>query len=979
MDELFAILAVLAVVLTIITVVGHGLWLLAAAIVRAFSPSRAEKRGSEGRAADSPSTPPGGNSTADEPPAELRGGLGGDPARCPHCGGVIGLSQSLAADRAGADASAQASGVAPARPSGQAEPVSAELVREPRAPSREAEKAPWHQAAAEYFDARDIHWAEPLGALVGGLMMVGSSIALVISLWQQLENVPHLKLAIFVAYSSLVFGAGLYARHRWQLRSTGDGLLTIATLLVPLNFLAMVGLWRGDLEPLTLLSELAALAVFVVLLWLAGATLVPRGRWHLALGTAGGSALVLLGARLGGGWLPIEWLAVGGLLPALLPAGVIGAYLLPMSAWWGGKRSAADSRPTADGAWSRRRALGLLTLLGSVTFAAAVAVGVYGVEAGARLKHLEPLLGGLAASVTLLAIPSLACGTVLVERTRDAAALTTVRTVGTAVVTLAAAVQVLALVVAWPDATWVTVVALTAAAGCLATARFSPTLGPTLFAAGQALTYVAAVTVAMLVTGVEEDNRLAPWAMQSYGIALALVSLAWGVVGERFARGIAGRRQVSFAVVTCVAGLNLLAVAGWMLPELARELTRFPVGTTLAAHAGSVISWYLLGALAAAVWVPWRNTPARVRSATTILLAAAVPWMLASYFTEELAAASALRWTAALCYALVTAALLAGPRLGLRERLEHWRAAARTGGDACSARRSTDESISPASLARWLAVGLIAAPVLLLTLVAAGLQCVGVASRGPAAGTLLGELGPALNYCLPLAVVMAALVGHVMRHRSALTIVAAEAYTLALVAEVFVLTVRGLPPVQWIWTLAPELAGVMLTAACVAWALPRLDRRWGLWHRLGIPRPAAVGNARWFHVAQATAGLLVAGLVLWITLDVGIDGLGADVALFGLSGRLAGPPSALMLLGTTIVMASLGRGREASDSDGFRPDAAGSDRLFASFWRQSALVAGLLLNCAVGWATLSVAPGTLGHQAGLMKMLSSGQFGRNMY
>jgi len=38
--------------------------------------------------------------------------------------------------------------------------------------------------------------------------------------------------------TSAIFGTGLYTEHRWKLPTTSRGLLLIATLLVPLNFLA---------------------------------------------------------------------------------------------------------------------------------------------------------------------------------------------------------------------------------------------------------------------------------------------------------------------------------------------------------------------------------------------------------------------------------------------------------------------------------------------------------------------------------------------------------------------------------------------------------------------------------------------------------------------------------------------------------------------------------------------------------------------
>ena len=87
---------------------------------------------------------------------------------------------------------------------------------------------------AGFMEERNIRWGE----LIGGLLIVGPAIALVISFWEQLAANPYLQLSTFVATCSSVFGVGLYAHHRWKLRSTSVGLLVIATLLVPLCFLA---------------------------------------------------------------------------------------------------------------------------------------------------------------------------------------------------------------------------------------------------------------------------------------------------------------------------------------------------------------------------------------------------------------------------------------------------------------------------------------------------------------------------------------------------------------------------------------------------------------------------------------------------------------------------------------------------------------------------------------------------------------------
>ena len=176
---------------------------------------------------------------------------------------------------------------------------------------------------AAFMEQRNIRWGE----LIGGLLFVCSSVALVVSLWETLERIPYSKFFIFVSISSAVFGVGLYAHHRWKLESTSRALLVIATLLVPLNFVAMASMAKGEWTLLTLVSELVSLAIFAYLVGLAARILVPDGRWLTVAAVLGDSIAVLLAAQLVRADSP-AWLMVGaGRLPVALFAGAVGCYL----------------------------------------------------------------------------------------------------------------------------------------------------------------------------------------------------------------------------------------------------------------------------------------------------------------------------------------------------------------------------------------------------------------------------------------------------------------------------------------------------------------------------------------------------------------------------------------------------------------------------------------------------------------------------
>src|SRR5262249_22678859 len=91
-------------------------------------------------------------------------------------------------------------------------------------------------ALSAFMEERNILWGE----LVGGLLVVGCSLALVLSLWHTFSEQPLFKFAVFTCTVAAVFGAGLYTLQRWKLESTSRGLLLVANLLTPVCQLAMI-------------------------------------------------------------------------------------------------------------------------------------------------------------------------------------------------------------------------------------------------------------------------------------------------------------------------------------------------------------------------------------------------------------------------------------------------------------------------------------------------------------------------------------------------------------------------------------------------------------------------------------------------------------------------------------------------------------------------------------------------------------------
>ena len=203
------------------------------------------------------------------------------------------------------------------------------------------------------MEESNIRWGE----IVGGLLIIGCSTALVVSLWSQISQIPVLKFLIFTTVTAVLFGIGLYTEHRWKLPTTSRGILTTATLLVPLNFLAIAAVSAGA-EPhgaVVIGSELIAPAVFLCLVYFAGRVLTPMWPHLLAAGVLGSSV----------GQLLIRHFASPELSPGLLV--VLGAFPVVCyvaSAVWMLKKALADREI------DEAETIAIFVSLGALTFAA---------------------------------------------------------------------------------------------------------------------------------------------------------------------------------------------------------------------------------------------------------------------------------------------------------------------------------------------------------------------------------------------------------------------------------------------------------------------------------------------------------------------------------------------------------------------------------------------------------------------------------
>jgi hypothetical protein len=153
-----------------------------------------------------------------------------------------------------------------------------------------------------FMEEKNIRWGE----LISGLLIVGSSVGLVISLWATLkEAIPYFPVAVFLTATAAMHAAGLYTLRRWRLKSTSRGLLLVSTLLVPLNVLAAMVL--NETKPAYGTIDYAAfaigLSVLAAIAVSAARVLNRRNPWPLVLavvGTAVGMSTIGRLARPGG-------------------------------------------------------------------------------------------------------------------------------------------------------------------------------------------------------------------------------------------------------------------------------------------------------------------------------------------------------------------------------------------------------------------------------------------------------------------------------------------------------------------------------------------------------------------------------------------------------------------------------------------------------------------------------------------------------
>jgi hypothetical protein len=278
------------------------------------------------------------------------------------------------------------------------------------------------------MEESNIRWGE----IIGGLLIIGCSTALVVSLWAQISEIPVLKFLIFTTVTAVLFGIGLYTEYRWKLPTTSRGILTIATLLVPLNFLAIAAVSAGNTSgALVIGSELAAPAIFLCLVYFAGRIITPGCAHILSAGVLGSSVGQLLVRHFAALDASPSILIFLGAFPVACYVATVGLALRVVLH----DRQIDESETTT-----------VFTALGTMSFAALLPFGLLLYKSGSiwmSMMYLAPL-------VTLWGVPMLATGTILWRKIANKE-LIAARTAGTALGLLGLMIVLAGMILAWPN------------------------------------------------------------------------------------------------------------------------------------------------------------------------------------------------------------------------------------------------------------------------------------------------------------------------------------------------------------------------------------------------------------------------------------------------------------------------------------------------------------------------------------------------
>lgn len=438
-------------------------------------------------------------------------------------------------------------------------PIQPEPPREPR--------RSFAEMLETFMEESSIRWGE----IVGGLLIIGCSLALVISLWSQITAVPLLKFSVFVGVTAGLFGIGFYSAHRWKLPTTSRGALTISTLLVPLNFLAMTAFSQTANPNAAIIfgGEFAALALFLFLVYQAGKVIVPNNSWLLAGVTLVPSFSMLVAKH----WQSGRAAAV-----------CLGA--VPLICYWLASWKMLRDAQQEDGEQKANR---VFVLLGIASFAAVLPFSLLLIKAGI----FSVTARSFAAFITLFGVPAIACGLTLRDDSRLSGKT---KTVATSVALLGALLAFGGLALAWPRPVPFIQIALINCAVCGVLAwRLKLRLA---HAAAIGLFVLAYLLSANVLFGgypdwMEESSALiASFWTRTAGISWLTLFLLFALPTELWRRAERKTESRLYEIAVVVSGFFSLFILTWHGFGRAGDPQQLTLVYLFFAAASFVIAWY---------------------------------------------------------------------------------------------------------------------------------------------------------------------------------------------------------------------------------------------------------------------------------------------------------------------------------------------------------------------------------------------------
>jgi len=380
------------------------------------------------------------------------------------------------------------------------------------------DRTPLTTILGAFLEEKNIRWGE----LIGGLLIICCSIALVISFWAQINERPLFKFSLFNGVTAAIFAMGFYTQRRWKIRTTSLGLLLIGALLTPLNFLAIAA-YTDAMPPTDLLGlggEAVSLALFATLVFYAARELTPG----FAISTTIGLILPCLWQLLTRRFVAESASSAQLYFFAGVP---LVSYLIgmavPLERW----RQAAH--------WNERRANRMFRLWLILTASTALPLALLFYKTGTpqnTLQLLSPLL-------VIAGLPSLAIGLLSAKKIL-APALLKLRITGMSLGLLGAAAMIAALYLAWPAVEYLLPV-LSVNIAVFALAAWRLKLPGVYVPAGLGLMALGLLAVAILGGELNWGDHdasllLAKTLSMTGGITLAVISLGFSTLAVLWKR-----------------------------------------------------------------------------------------------------------------------------------------------------------------------------------------------------------------------------------------------------------------------------------------------------------------------------------------------------------------------------------------------------------------------------------------------------------